>query len=592
MTPYQRVEPFLTAVKKPARYTGGEFNTTLKDPRSVDLRVAFCFPDTYEIGMSCLGLRILYDVINRLPAVWCERAFAPWEDMRALLLRKKIPLYALESGDALSDFDVLAFTVQTELSYTNILSMLDLAGLPLRAAERDETHPIVIAGGSCAFHPEPLADFIDLFAVGEGEEVIVELMELFREKLPRVETLARAAEIEGVYVPSYYTVSYNKDGTIKAVEGKPVQKRVVRDLNSVPYPEKHIAVSTEIVHDRVMLELFRGCARGCRFCQAGHISRPVREKSPETLAKQAIAAVESSGAGEIGLVSLSTSDYAGLEALCDTLVPWCGPRRVSLSLPSLRADSFSPQLLQRAGQVRKSGLTFAPEAGSERLRNVINKNLQENDLLSACSTAFTGGWNGVKLYFMLGLPTETDEDVREIAELCGRIYRLSKTDAAGRSRRITASASCFVPKPHTPFQWEPMVAPDELLRRAGLVRGTMRKQVTFHWHEPETAYWECVLSRGDRRLGAVLERAYRLGCRMDGWRECFSPERWREAFALEGLEPDFYALRRREPDEVLPWSHISCGVSVDHLKREREKAYRAEPSKDCRNHCERCGVCR
>jgi radical SAM family uncharacterized protein len=568
MNPYQRAEPFLTAVKKPARYTGGEFNSIIKDPSSVDLRVAFCFPDTYEIGMSCLGLRILYDVINRLPYAWCERAFAPWEDMRALLLRKKIPLYALESGDALCDFDVLAFTLQTELSYTNVLSMLNLAGIPLRSADRDGTHPLVIAGGPCTVNPEPPADFIDLFVIGEGEEVIIELMSLFREKLPRRETLERAAGIPGVYLPSLV---------------RPVTKRTVRDLDSAPYPEKPIAVSTEIVHDRVMLELFRGCARGCRFCAAGHTNRPVREKSPETLARQAKAAVDSSGAGEIGLLSLSTSDYGGLEGLCDELVSWCKPRRVSLSLPSLRADSFHVGLLQKTG--RKTGLTFAPEAGSARLRNVINKNLAEQDLLSACATAFSNGWTGVKLYFMLGLPTETDEDLLAIADLCDKVWRLSK------GVRITASASCFVPKPHTPFQWEPMIPPDELRRRAALVREKMRRQVTFHWHEPDTAYLECALARGDRRLGAVIGRAYRLGCRMDGWSECFSMEKWREAFASEGLSPDDYALRARGLDEDLPWSHISCGVSVEHLKREREKAYRGEASADCRDSCEGCGIC-
>jgi radical SAM superfamily enzyme YgiQ (UPF0313 family) len=579
MNPYQRIEPFLTAVKKPARYTGGEYNSIVKDKRSVDLRAAFCFPDTYEIGMSCLGLRILYDIINRLPYAWCERAFAPWEDMRALMLRKKIPLYALESGDALTEFDVLAFTLQTELSYTNVLSMLDLAGIPLRSAERqsgspDKAFPYVIAGGPCAYHPEPMADFIDLFVVGEGEEVIAELMELFLKKLPRRETLEQAASIEGVYVPS--------------AACRQVKKRIVRDLDSAPYPEKPIAVSTEIIHDRVMLELFRGCARGCRFCQAGHTGRPVREKSPETLARQAKNAVESSGAREIGLVSLSTSDYSGLEALCGELVPWCAPGRVGLSLPSLRADSFHVGLLQKTG--RKSGLTFAPEAGSVRLRSVINKNLQEYDLLSACAEAFKNGWNSVKLYFMLGLPTETDEDLIGIADLCGKIYRLSK-EIDGRGRKIGASASCFIPKPHTPFQWEPMVSPEELLRRAGLVKEKMRKQVTFHWHEPDTAYLECALARGGRGMGAVIERAYRLGCRMDGWRECFSMDKWREAFELEGIDPDHYTLRRHSLDETLPWAHISTGVSAEHLKRECDRAYRGEASVDCRSGCEGCGVC-
>jgi radical SAM family uncharacterized protein len=478
-----------------------------------------------------------------------------------------VPLYALESGDALSDFDVIAFTLQTELSYTNVLSMLDLAGIPLLSGER-AAMPLVIAGGPCACHPEPMADFIDLFVVGEGEEVIVELMELFKQKLPRNQTLELAAGIEGVYVPS--------------LNNTPVKKRIVRDLDSVPYPERHIAVSTEIVHDRVFLELFRGCARGCRFCSAGHTTRPVREKSPEVLARQAKAAVEHSGAREIGLLSLSTSDYSGLEALCDELVSWCKPERIGLSLPSLRADSFHVGLLQKTG--RKTGLTFAPEAGSAGLRDVINKNLDESDLLSACAAAFANGWNGVKLYFMLGLPAETDEDVLAIADLCEKVWRLSK------GARVTASASCFVPKPHTPFQWEPMVPPDELLRKANLVRGKMRRQIAFHWHEPDTAYLECALARGDRRLCAVIEQAYRLGCRMDGWRECFSMDKWLRAFEAAGLDPDLFTLRRHDLKEVLPWSHISTGVSAEHLKRERERAYRAEPSADCRNSCEGCGI--
>ncbi|MDR1692312.1 MAG: TIGR03960 family B12-binding radical SAM protein [Oscillospiraceae bacterium] len=601
MTPYQRIEPFLTAVQKPARYTGGEVNSVIKNPQNVKLRVAFCFPDTYEIGMSHLGLQILYDIINRMPDVWCERAFAPWEDMRSLLLRKKIPLYALESGDALADFDVLAFTLQYELCYTNVLSILDLAGLPLRSAERDERHPLVIAGGPCAYHPEPIADFIDLFAVGDGEEVTAELMELFvrakQDGLTRKETLAETAKIPGVYLPSLYRVTYKEDGTLASTEpvgGAPavVTKRIVRDLDHAPYPAAPLTPATEVVHDRVMLELFRGCARGCRFCQAGYIARPVRSKTPKTLFRQAVSAVETTGCDEIGLVSLSTSDYPGLEELCEALAPWCKPRRVNLSLPSLRADSFSKELIERTGQVRKSGLTFAPEAGSARLRDVINKNLREEDLIAACTTAFSNGWSGVKLYFMLGLPTETDDDLREIAALSGRVYQLWRQVVPDRGRgvRITASASCFVPKPHTPFQWEPMVPPDELLRRAGIVRNGMRKQVTFHWHEPDASFLECVLSRGDRRVGAVIERAYRNGCRMDGWSECFSLAKWRDAFAEEGLDPDFYALRRREVTEVLPWSHISSGVSVAHLIREREKAYGAQTSVNCIDGCEGCGL--
>ncbi|MCL2083531.1 MAG: TIGR03960 family B12-binding radical SAM protein [Oscillospiraceae bacterium] len=591
----------LSGVRRPARYTGGEVGAVIKDKHDIDLRVAFCFPDTYEIGMSCLGLRILYDLINRQPGIWCERAFAPWDDMRQVLIRTKTPLYALESGDGLCGFDVLAFTLQYEMSYTNVLSMLDLAGIPLRADNRGERHPIVIAGGPCTFNPEPLADFIDLFVIGEGEEVIIELLGCIRTWKKsgdsKAALLTDVCRIPGVYVPSLYNVSYGKDGLITEItplHGTPetVDKRIIKDFDSVCVPERPIVPNIEIVHDRAALELFRGCIRGCRFCQAGFTSRPVREKSPQTLCRQAKSVIENSGCSEIGLVSLSTSDYTYLRPLCDSILEWCEPMRVSLSLPSLRADSFSKELLNKVQKVRKSGLTFAPEAGTPRMRDVINKNLTEKDLMDALQTAFLGGWNGVKLYFMIGLPTETDEDVREIGELCNRVYymwRQSRQDK-GRSVRISSGASCFVPKPHTPFQWEPMDSVQALRRKAGLVKDTVRKQITFRWHDPLTSYIEAVFARGDRRLGKVLEQAYRLGCRMDGWSEFFSSERWMEAFRLEGLDPDFYALRRRDFDEILPWAHISCGVSREYLQNECRRAYAAQPTPDCRSECSGCGL--
>ena len=596
------MEMILSRVQKPARYTGGEYNAVVKDRRSVDTRVALCFPDTYEIGMSNLGVRILYGLMNEQEGVWCERVFAPWGDMEAEMRREGLSLYGLESGDPISGFDVIGFSLGYELAYTNVLNMLDLAGLPLRTADRGEESPLIIAGGTCAYNSEPLAPFIDIFCLGEGEDVLLELLELYRRARNagwrRRELLVAAARIPGLYVPSLYEVTYGEDGVVTAVtptEGAPsvVTKRIVQDFEHSYFPTKTIVPSTEIVHDRVMLEVFRGCIRGCRFCQAGYAYRPVRPRSPQRLLEQGIAACRDSGYQEMTLSSLSTSDYRPLEGLCDGLLDWCEPHKVSLSLPSLRADNFSMGLMERLQHVRKSGLTFAPEAGTQRLRDAINKNVTEEDLLTSCRTAFSGGWSSVKLYFMLGLPTETDEDVLGIAELARKVLQVWRDVTPNRRRgcRITVSTACFVPKPHTAFQWEPQVEREEYLRRVKLLRDNMReKSITYHWHDPETSFLEAVFSRGDRRLADAIEAAWRDGAKFDSWSEYFSLERWLKALAACGLDPAFYANRTRSRDEVLPWSCVSTGVRTEFLWRERELAYQAKITPDCRKQCTGCGA--
>lgn len=596
------MEMILSRVQKPARYTGGEYNAVVKDRRSVDTRVALCFPDTYEIGMSNLGVRILYGLMNEQEGVWCERVFAPWGDMEAEMRREGLSLYGLESGDPISGFDVIGFSLGYELAYTNVLNMLDLAGLPLRTADRGEESPLIIAGGTCAYNSEPLAPFIDIFCLGEGEDVLLELLELYRrarnEGWRRRELLVAAARIPGLYVPSLYEVTYGEDGVVTAVtptEGAPsvVTKRIVQDFEHSYFPTKTIVPSTEIVHDRVMLEVFRGCIRGCRFCQAGYAYRPVRPRSPQRLLEQGIAACRDSGYQEMTLSSLSTSDYRSLEGLCDGLLDWCEPHKVSLSLPSLRADNFSMGLMERLQHVRKSGLTFAPEAGTQRLRDAINKNVTEEDLLTSCRTAFSGGWSSVKLYFMLGLPTETDEDVLGIAELARKVLQVWRDVTPNRRRgcRITVSTACFVPKPHTAFQWEPQVEREEYLRRVKLLRDNMReKSITYHWHDPETSFLEAVFSRGDRRLADAIEAAWRDGAKFDSWSEYFSLERWLKALAACGLDPAFYANRTRSRGEVLPWSCVSTGVRTEFLWRERELAYQARITPDCRKQCTGCGA--
>lgn len=598
----KRLERILPRVQKPARYTGGEYNQIIKDRMKVDVRLAFCFPDTYEIGMSNLGMSILYHTMNSLDFVWCERAFAPWGDMYDEMKKAALPLYALESGDSLRDFDALAFSIGYEMAYTTVLDMLDMAGIPLRAKERTGLLPLVFAGGTAAVNPEPMADFMDLFVIGEGEEMNNELLVLFRQaKLEgwgKHDFLVKAAQIQGVYVPSLYDVDYNPDGTvafIRAGEGAPerVTKRIVADLDAAPYPTRPIVPSTEVVHDRVNLELFRGCVRGCRFCQAGHVYRPIRAKKPETLVRQGIETLKNTGHEDVTLLSLSTSDYRHLSELCDGLLEYCQDRSIGLSLPSLRADNFSMEIMEKLQKVRKSGLTFAVEGGSQRLRDAVNKNVTEEDLLNTCRIAFEGGWNSVKLYYMLGLPTETDEDILGIAEMANQVLHCWRQHAKNKNRgvKITVSTSCFIPKPHSPFQWEAQISMEEYLRRVNLLRSNMvARNVTYNWHDAETSLIEAVLSRGDRRVGAVIEEVWRQGGRLDAWSDYFSYERWRKAFEKCGLDPAFYANRRYPTDSMLPWEHIDVGVRREHLLRERERCYHSKLSPDCRKGCSACGA--
>ncbi len=600
---YERLDKILPNVQKPGRYVGGEYNSVIKDKNKVDIRYAFCFPDTYEIGMSHLGMKILYSLVNAREDAWCERVFAPWTDMEEEMRKNNIPLYGLESLEPIKDFDLIGFTLQYELSYTNVLNMLDLAQLPIKAADRKELTPIVIAGGSCVCNPEPMAEFVDIFLPGEGEEVTNELIDLLKEHKKKgsdKETFIKeAVKIKGVYAPSLYDVSYNEDGTvqeIKAHSGAPekVEKRIVKDLDTMYFPDKFVVPAIEVVHDRTTAEIFRGCIRGCRFCQAGFLYRPIREKSPETVNQQCLALTESTGYDEISLCSLSTSDYTGLPSLLQKLLSWTTDDRINLSLPSLRIDNFSDDLMEKLLEVRRSGLTFAPEAGTQRLRDVINKNITEEEVLSTARKAFSGGWTAVKLYFMLGLPTETLEDVKGIAELAQKVvneFYNNPEKPKGKSVSVSVSAASFVPKPFTPFQWEAQSTPDELKEKQEyLLDSTTTKKVRVSFHKTPTSLMEAVFARGDRRVSAVIESAWKKGCKFDSWDDQFDFDKWVEAFEDCGLTMDFYANRKRSFDEVLPWDHMDYGISKAFLIKENEKAYNAQTTPHCREKCAGCGT--
>ena len=595
----------LKSVSKPGRYIGGEYNRIMKNAEEVKCRFAFCFPDTYEIGMSNLGVRILYDVLNREKDIWCERVYAPWTDMKEKMEEYGIPLAAKESGDPLCAFDMIAFSLQYELCYTTALAMLRLGGFPIYAKDRGEDMPVVIGGGPCVYNSEPIADFFDLINVGEGEEVLVEICNLYismKEKGTYTKSafLREASHIEGVYIPSLYEVSYNEDGTIKEYKPKfedvpkRIKKRIIADLDKAPYPEKLIMPYVETVHDRIVLEVYRGCIRGCRFCQAGMVYRPVREKSPETLCKSAKCLYENTGYDEISLISLSISDYSKLPELTDGLLSWTDDAHVSLSLPSLRIDSFSEELMKKVSSVRTGGLTFAPEAGTQRLRDVINKNVNEEDLMRAVGIAFKGGKSSVKLYFMNGLPTETLEDIEGIADLAykvlGKYYSMPKNERP-RGVTVTASVSCFVPKPFTPFQWEKQDSMESLLMKQEHLKNCIKdKKIKYNYHDARVSFIEAVFARGDRRLAPAIALAVEEGAIFDAWDEYFDFDRWMDVFARTGVDPDFYTTRGFGLDEVLPWDIIDAGVTKQFLLRERSKAYEGKTTPSCAEFCSGCGA--
>lgn len=596
-------DSILKLVQKPARYIGGEVNSVTKNKNDVFVRFAFCFPDLYEVGMSHLGMKILYSLLNKDSEVWCERVFAPDVDMEKILRERNLPLFALESGDSVGDFDIIGFTLQYELSYTGVLNMLNLAGVPIRAEDRYELKNLVVAGGPCSCNSEPMADFIDLFMPGEGEEVLPEVVALYKEAKKngwsKQQYLAEAAKIEGVYVPSLIDVVYNEDGTVKEFVPKetatlPVKKRIIKDLDKVYYPESFIVPFIEIVHDRSMLELMRGCIRGCRFCQAGFIYRPLREKQAETLAKNAHDLCDSTGYDELSLTSLSTSDYSRLNSLFDKLIDWTERDHINLAVPSLRVDNFNDELMLKISKVRKSGLTFAPEAGTQRLRDVINKNVTEDEIFGTCSIAFKGGYTKVKLYFMMGLPTETDEDVVGIVDLLQRIvdfYYHMPEKPKGKAIQLTASIANFVPKPFTPFEFEPQDTREELHRKQELIKSAVRsRKINLSWHDTESSFMEGVLARGDRRLGKVIETAWRKGCNFDSWDNYFKFDKWMEAFEKCGVKPEFYANRKREYDEVMPWDIFNYGVSKKFIINENKKAHEGVTTPNCREKCSGCGA--
>ena len=599
-----RLERLLDTVLKPARYTGGEMNAVCKPFSDADVTFAFCFPDSYEVGMSHLGMKILYAAMNQQPDMLCERAFMPWVDMMDLMKQENVPLFTLESRSPLSAFDVVGFTLQYEMSYSNILAMLELGGIPLLRENRREEDPIVVAGGPCAFNPEPLADFIDAFMVGDGEEQILDLnrviMQGREEGASRMTILKRLCAIRGVYVPALYDVKYNADGTIASMKPncpeapEKVLKAIIPDLDKAFYPTEIPVPYMEIIHDRIMLEIMRGCTRGCRFCQAGILYRPVRERSLEHLVELAQQLENTTGYEEISLSSLSSGDYTCLAELIRELIRRLDEKHVSISLPSLRLDSVLKDSLEATQKEKKTSLTFAPEAGTQRLRDVINKGVTEEDLMSKVSDAFHGGWSSVKLYFMMGLPTETTEDLDGIADLAKKVvdaYFAVPRGERAKGLRVVCSASVFVPKPFTPFQWEPQDTQEMVREKQSHLREKLHiKGVTFNYHESDLSYLEACFARGDRRMGQVLLRAYQKGCMLDGWTELFKYDMWREAFAELGIDPAFYAYRRREKDEIMPWDVIDCGVTKEFLWREKEKAEKAQTTKDCRKGCNGCGL--
>ncbi|MDO4153568.1 MAG: TIGR03960 family B12-binding radical SAM protein [Clostridia bacterium] len=601
----KKQEQLFNKVQKPARYTGGEVNAVIKDKNSVKFRYAFCFPDSYEIGMSHLGMKILYSLVNAREDAWCERVFAPWTDMEEEMRKADVPLFALESGDSLSEFDMIGFTLQYELSYSNVLNMLDLGKIPLRSRDRQSLTPIVVGGGPCACNPEPLADFFDIFLPGEGEKVTNELIDLFivhKEKgSTKLEFLRDAAKIEGVYVPAFYDVSYHADGTISAVtpkEGAPakVKKRIISDLDKVYYPEKFVVPFIDIVHDRAVAEVFRGCIRGCRFCQAGFIYRPIREKSSDTVNRQAKCLCDTTGYDEVSLCSLSTSDYSGIEQLIPKMFSWALLEKINVSLPSLRVDNFSEELMEELKKVRKSGLTFAPEAGTQRLRDAINKNVTEEEVLSTAAQAFRGGWTSVKLYFMMGLPTETLEDIAGIAELAQKVvneFYKNPDKPKGKGVTVSISVASFVPKPFTPFQWEPQDTMEQLVaKQKHLMENVHTHKIQVSWHQSQTSFLEGVFARGDRKLCDVIEAAWRKGCKFDGWDEYFLFDKWMEAFQECGIDPVFYSNRRRDFSEILPWDHLDYGIRKDFLIEENQKAHESITTPNCRQKCAACGAAR
>ena len=601
-------DEILMKIEKPARYIGGEVNSVYKDKESVDIRFAMCFPDVYEIGMSHLGMKILYDMFNRRDDVWCERVFSPWIDLDKMMKEEKIPLFALESQEPVRDFDFLGITIQYEMCYTNILQILELSGIPFDATDRTWEDPIVIGGGPCVYNPEPLADFFDLFYIGEGETVYDRLFDVYKEIRrrggSRKEFLEAAAEIEGIYVPAFYEVTYQEDGTIQDfypvnVHAKPViTKQVVMNMDEITYPEKPVVPFIKVTQDRVVLEIMRGCIRGCRFCQAGMIYRPTRERSVEQLKKYAYSMLKSTGHEEISLSSLSSSDYSQLKELVEFLIEEFQGKGINISLPSLRIDAFSLDVMEKVQDIRKSSLTFAPEAGSQRMRNVINKGLTEEMILEGAGEAFEGGWNKVKLYFMLGLPSETEEDMKAIPELADKIarryYEIPKDQRNGKCQ-ITNSTSFFIPKPFTPFQWAKMYTNEEYIAKAAVVKHAFqeqlnRKSLKYHWHDAEVTVLEGVLARGDRRVGRVIREAYRLGCLYDSWGDLFDNDKWMQAFEDTGVDIGFYNLRERSLDETFPWDFIDIGVTKQFLKKEWERAVNAQVTPNCRMQCSGCGV--